>query len=389
MKVNKLGDIACFSQGIQVAIDKQYNKIEEGYVRFLRIIDYTQNKDEIRYIDNPGERYLVNNNDVVMIRYGDAGKVVKGYEGAIANNLFKICIDEKLIIREYLYYYLSQENIYKQLTNSQQKTGLPAVNFKTVSEIKIVYPESIAIQKNIVKILDKAQELIDKRKEQIGELDKLIKSQFIEMFGDPINNPKEWDKYKFIDIVDKECTICYGIVQTGDEQKEGIPVFRPIDITGGKRPKRSELKMTTEEISNQYKRTLLNGDELLLTVRGNVGDVLVIDEEFKGCNVGRNITPIRVNEEILNIKFLEHLLKTSAIRGLLKRMSKGIALQGLNMQELRLIQLILPPIDIQNQFADFVKQVDKLKFEMEKSLKELEDNFNSLMQKAFKGELFN
>ena len=99
MKVNKLGDIACFSQGIQVAIDKQYNKIEEGYVRFLRIIDYTQNKDEIRYIDNPGERYLVNNNDVVMIRYGDAGKVVKGYEGAIANNLFKICIDEKLIIR--------------------------------------------------------------------------------------------------------------------------------------------------------------------------------------------------------------------------------------------------------------------------------------------------
>ena len=74
---------------------------------------------------------------------------------------------------------------------------------------------------------------------------------------------------------------------------------------------------------------------------------------------------------------------------LLKGMAKGAVNQAnINAQELKGIKIQVPPIELQNQFSDFVKQVDKLKFEMEKSLKELEDNFNSLMQKAFKGELF-
>ena len=68
---------------------------------------------------------------------------------------------------------------------------------------------------------------------------------------------------------------------------------------------------------------------------------------------------------------------------------RGANIQNLNQQILGELMIPIPPIELQNQFADFVKQVDKLKFEMEKSLKELEDNFNSLMQKAFKGELFN
>lgn len=200
MRREKLGDIARFSQGVQVAIDKQYNVRNNNAVRFLRIIDYTQNKDEIRYIDNPGEKYLVNDRDVVMIRYGDAGRVVRGYVGAIANNLFKITVDEDLIINEYLYYYLSQNTVYNRLINSQQKTGLPAVNFKTVNEITCIFPENIEIQKKIVTVLDKAQELINKRKEQIEALDELVKSKFVEMFGDPINNPMKWEVKKMKDI---------------------------------------------------------------------------------------------------------------------------------------------------------------------------------------------
>ena len=208
------------------------------------------------------------------------------------------------------------------------------------------------------------------------------------MFGEPFSNTKGWEKQPLNKLVTDDCTISYGIVQTGEEQREGIPVFRPVDIVNNRKPKLEELKKTTEEISNKYKKTILQGNELLMTVRANIGDVCVIGEEFKGCNVGRGIVPIRVKEEI-NPIFLKYQFESYRIQHELKALSKGITLIQLNMEDLRQFMLIVPPKELQNQFADFLKQVDKLKFEMEKSLKELEDNFNSLMQKAFKGELFN
>ena len=382
MKVNKLGDIACFSQGIQVAIDKQYNKIEEGYVRFLRIIDYTQNKDEIRYIDNPGERYLVNNNDVVMIRYGDAGKVVKGYEGAIANNLFKICIDEKLIIREYLYYYLSQENIYKQLTNSQQKTGLPAVNFKTVSEIKIVYPESIAIQKNIVKILDKAQELIDKRKEQIESLDELVKSKFIEMFGDPITNRKGWNTAKLGDI----CTISRGGSPRPIDKFLGgpIPWIKIGDATKGDDIYLYKTKEGIIEEGVKKSRLIKKGGLIFANCGVSLGFARIL--KIDGCIHDGWLAFEDFDKYLDKIFFLKSLNYCTEY---FRKTAPDGTQPNLNTSIMREYIQILPPMELQQQFTKFIEQVDKLKFEMEKSLKELEDNFNSLMQKAFKGELFN
>ena len=95
-------------------------------------------------------------------------------------------------------------------------------------------------------------------------------------------------------------------------------------------------KKTTDEISNKYKKTILQGNELLITVRANIGDVRIIDKKFKGCNVGRGI----------------------------------------------------PPLTLQNKFAAQVKKIEYQKQLLEQSLKELENNFNSLMQRAFNGELF-
>ena len=81
------------------------------------------------------------------------------------------------------------------------------------------------------------------------------------MFGDPIENPMSWQKRELQEIVSSDCSISYGIVKTGDDIDGGIPVFRPVDIVG-KIPKRSELKRTTIDISNQYKRSLLTGRDL-------------------------------------------------------------------------------------------------------------------------------
>ena len=292
-------------------------------------------------------------------------------------------LDKENIDLKYLYYYLNKRGFKDTISGSAQ----PQITRMGLSKVKIYYP-TINIQRKIVEILDKSQQLIDKRKAQIEALDELVKSQFIGMFGDPISNPKKWVKLRLKDIVTDDCTISYGIVQTGDEQKEGIPVFRPVDIVKDKKPILSNLKKTTIEISNKYKKTILKGNELLITVRANIGDVFVIDKTFEGCNVGRGITPIRVKETLINIIFFKYQFKSYGCQRELKALAKGITLIQLNMEDLREFSLIVPPIQLQNQFSDFVNQVDKLKVEMQESLKELEENFNSLMQKAFEGQLF-
>jgi type I restriction enzyme S subunit len=100
--IKKLGEIASFSQGIQVGLEHHLTKPKEGYVRFIRIVDYTQNTDDIRYVPNPGEKYFVNGDDIVMVRYGTPGLIGRGKIGVIANNLFRIKIERNDITNDYL-----------------------------------------------------------------------------------------------------------------------------------------------------------------------------------------------------------------------------------------------------------------------------------------------
>lgn len=330
---------------------------------------------------------IVPKNSLLVSCIGNIGKLAINEEEASFNQQINAIVhNSRITSSKYLAYLLKYNQ--KKLEAIANAPVVPIINKTQFSNFEVYIHESLEEQKKIAEVLDKAQELIDKRKEQIEALDELVKSRFIEMFGDPIKNPKNWCKQGLKELVTDDCTISYGIVQTGDEQKEGIPVFRPVDIVNNKKPILKELKKTTEEISNRYKKTILQGNELLMTVRANIGDTCIIDEEFKGCNVGRGIVPIRLTEE-LNIVFAKYQLDSYGVQRELKSLAKGITLIQLNMEDLREFLLIIPPIELQNQFSDFVKQVDKLKFEMETSLKELEYNFNSLMQKAFKGELSN
>ena len=173
------------------------------------------------------------------------------------------------------------------------------------------------------------------------------------------------------DIVTPDCTISYGIVQTGDDQEEGVPVFRPVDIVN-RMPIRAELKKTTQEISDKYKRTILKGRELLITVRANIADTYIAGEEFKGCNVGRGIVPIRTDERIIRLEFLKQQIDNEHLNEWIKSKAKGITLIQLNMEDLRVLDLIVPPIALQEQFTAFVEQTDKSKFVVKQMLEKAE-----------------
>lgn len=180
--IEELGKIVEFSQGIQVSLEEQYEEYKKGYERFLRIIDYTQKSKEYRYIKYPGERYLVKNEDVVMVRYGaTAGFVGTGLNGIIANNMFKITPIKEILTKEFLYIFLSQERVFSELNTATGASAMPAINFGIVSKLNIVIP-SIFEQKKIALILSEVDEIIDEyenKKLKLEELKKGLMQQLL------------------------------------------------------------------------------------------------------------------------------------------------------------------------------------------------------------------
>ena len=301
-------------------------------------------------------------------------------KGVLNQHIFRV-IPKIDVDKEYLKYALNG-NISIIISKAHGGVGLQHITKKELDEIEIpIVP--VQKQKDIIAVLQRVERLIAFRKNELQQLEDLIKARFVEMFGNPIINDRAWKQITLLESLEEGRTVSYGIVQTGDDYENGVPVFRPVDIAGGHVPKRYELKKTAPAISAQYKRTLLKGNELLITVRGSVGETFQTTEEFAGCNVGRNIVPLLTNHEKIEQRFLQELFVNDAIKGWLKSITKGIALQGLNMSEFKEMPVIMPPIYMQRDFVAIANQVDKSKVAMQAALDKTQLLFDSLMQKYF------
>ena len=282
----------------------------------------------------------------------------------------------------YLSYYLN----YSDLSSSITGTTRGKLTKSALNSIEILLPE-LEVQNKIVEILDKAQKLIDRRKEQIESLDELVKSKFIDMFGDPYLNNKGF-------IVETINDVCSSIVRGpfGSALKKEFFVKPGNDTYKVYEQKHAIQKKAdigqyyvSKDKYEELKRFECGAGDILMSCSGTMGELYQLPEECEKGIINQALCKFTVNNKILPIMFLMYMKQTI---GNLE--TKGSGIKNIaSVAYVKSMPVIIPPMELQNQFADFVKQTDKLKFEMEKSLKELEDNFNSLMQKAFKGELFN
>ena len=157
-KIEKLGDYVELSQGVQVEVEKQSLVKLKGYNRFIRIIDYTPNSSEPpRYVNIINERYFCTVNDIVIIRYGDAGTICRRLEGVIANNLFKVSPIKRLTCN-YLYYFLKNEEIQKQIKNSAASSTMPAITHSAIKNLDCLIPSS-----DIIKSFDDRANVVEKK----------------------------------------------------------------------------------------------------------------------------------------------------------------------------------------------------------------------------------
>lgn len=182
-KVFSLSDIAHYSQGKQIPLNLQYLELNELRERFIRIVDFTSNwSQEPRFVDKD-PKYLVNIDDIVMIRYGTPGKVFRGHKGIIANNLFKITFNEEIIDKDYAYWYLNQDSVYKQLMAGQSSSTMPAITFGMLKYIMVRVPP-ISYQRRIASILSSLGRKIELNNKINADLEEMAQAIFKNWFVD-------------------------------------------------------------------------------------------------------------------------------------------------------------------------------------------------------------
>ncbi|WP_305085754.1 restriction endonuclease subunit S, partial [uncultured Clostridium sp.] len=316
---------------------------------------------------------------------GNIGKLgINIEEVAFNQQINAIVHNNKITSSKYLAYLLKYNQ--KKLESIANAPVVPIINKSQFSDFELLIHEELEIQRKIVEILDKAQELIDKRKEQIKELDELVKSQFIEMFGDPVSNPKGWEKGKIADIIIKTQ---YGTSNKANEENGQFKILRMGNITYNGHFDFSDMKYIDLTEDEQKKYLVYKGEVLFNRTNSKelVGKTAVYKENEPMAYAGYLVKALP-NERATG-EFIAAYMNTKYVKSKLLNMAKNIVgMANINAEEFKKIDIYIPPIELQNEYIKFIEQVDKLKFKMENSLKELEDNFNSLMQKAFKGELF-
>jgi type I restriction enzyme, S subunit len=255
---------------------------------------------------------------------------------------------------------------------------------KALRDLEIPLPP-IDEQRRIADILDRADAIRRKRQEAIRLTEELLRSAFLEVFGNPITNPKGWQTQQLKSLVNSSRGISYGIVQRGPEVPGGVPVIRISNIGSNKFIDDSIVR-TAPEIAAQYQRTFLKGGELLISIRGTVGRVAIAPPETKGWNVSREIAVVPLEAD-LSAHYLHHLLLSNGAQNYITDEVRGVAQRGINLRELSLLPVPIPTKKTQEQWDQLISKMYRSIDHIEKQFDESDTLFNSILQKAFQGEL--
>ena len=300
------------------------------------------------------------------IIFGDHTRIFKYIDfpfvcGADGTKVLKI-IDPSKINYKYMYYYLLASNI--------PNTGYNR-HFKWVKELSFK-PVDINSQMMIVNKLDKINNLIDCRKKEIEKCDNLIKSQFVEMFGDPIINEKNW-------VTDKINNVAPAKSYKGDFSSDRVWLLN-LDMVESDTGR--IIDYLYEDIGNIGNSTCCFSEDNVLysKLRPYLNKVVIPYE--KGFATSEMV-PLYPDKNKLNRTFLTYLLRSNSFVDYISVKVSGAKMPRVIMEEFRKYKIILPPIELQNKFAQIVEQIDKQKFEFENSLKKLEELQASLMQEYF------
>lgn len=376
-KLVSITEVSEFQGGSQPPKSKWSDIILDGYIRMLQIRDFTKgDKKYIQYVKDEKKLKKCNKNDILIARYGaSVGKIVTGLDGAYNVALMKIT-PSKILNREFLFQYLKSNLFQNMLLSISDRAAQAGFNKEDLEKIIIPLP-TLTKQKKIANALDKASELITLRKESIKKLDELSKSIFIDMFGDPVLNPKKWNTLSLKEI---------GKVQTGNtpprEKKEYYGNFIEWIKSDNILKDKQYISQAKEYLSEEglQKARVVDKNSLLITCiagsMSSIGNVAMTDRKV---TFNQQINSISPYED--NILYLYYAIKLSK-KYIEENSSKSMKIM-INKSNLENLTFPIPPLELQNKFATIIEKIEEQKALYEKELKLLENNFDSLLDESF------
>jgi type I restriction enzyme, S subunit len=280
--------------------------------------------------------------------------------------------------------WLSYQLSYLELNRLNQAAAVPGLNREDAYRKRILLPP-IAQQKRIAAILDQAEALRSARRKAIGLLDELARSVFLEMFGDPVTNPKGWET-KGIDDV---CELIVDCVNRTAPIEEGITPFKMIrtsNIKGGK-VLLKDLRCVTEETFKRWNRraTPKRGD-VILTREAPVGEAGIINsDDF--VFLGQRLMLYRTDLNQMTSQYLLYSFLGRHLQDQFSREGSGSTVKHLPLPVCRCLEIRVPPLALQQEFTDRIGAIEALKAQHRESLAKLDELFASLQHRAFRGEL--
>ena len=377
--VNKtIGEICDILSGY--AFDSKLFTENSQDTPLIRIRDVMRGNTNTYTKESYGDKYIVKNGDLLIGMDGEFNIAPWKSNNALLNQrVCKIWCSSNDVKEKYLIYFLP-----KALKDIERETSFVTVkhlSVKTINKIKIPLPP-LETQTQIAKTLDTTSELLTMRKQQLAELDALIKSTFYDMFGDPVTNEKGWPVKKMAEVCSKITDGKHG--DCNDEAASGYYFLSAKDIQNGMIHYGKARQITLVDFEDTNKRTKLStGDLVVVNTGATIGKTAIVtnDERTYRTTFQKSVGIIQVRSSELSNLFLKYYIIID--RDNIYKFASGSAQKNWLLSQMRNYKIPLPPIKLQTQFAEIVTKIEEQKALVKKAIDETQYLFDGLMSEYF------
>ena len=333
------------------------------------------------------KRSSVRVGDILIVKIGSIGYSailddLNGFDHAIIPaNLAKVTPNLSKVDLRYLHRWLTSTAANNYLVRAASKTAQPALSLGKIKGLPVPLPP-LAEQKRIAGILDAADALRAKRREALAQLDTLIQSTFLDMFGDPVTNPMGWEVVSVGDEISFLTSGSRGWARY--YAKEGDTFIRIQNLKGGQLDLDDSAFVNAPE-SAEAKRTTVEPGDVLLSITADLGRTAVVPGGIAKAHINQHLAILRFTS--LNPVFVSYQLASKGGQAQFNRLNREGVKAGLNFNDVKSIRLTNPPLNLQHRFAAIVESVERQKASQHAHLAELDTFFTSLQARAFRGDL--
>jgi restriction endonuclease S subunit len=374
-------EIFYFRQGIQAAVEKQKLVWGPGLLRFIRIVDVTQKDQQARYIEDPGSKHHVTHTDLFMVRYGNPGLVAFGYNGVIANNLFRL-IPKIPIIPSFYYHVLAYK--YRDILQLSSSTTMPAVNFTSLNKLFLPFVADLVEQTAIANVLNDVDSLIWCLKKLITKK-LMIKEGAMQELLEPKPN---WKKktlgacavlkarigWQGLTTKEYKSVGDYNLI-TGTEFENGYIDFKACYFVDYNRYK-------------QDKHIQLKPGDILVTKDGTIGKVAFVKDLPRPATLNSGVFVIRPVDKSFSPLYMYYVFRSKHFTQFLSQLTAGSTISHLYQKDFVHFEFRLPPdYDQQEQIAEVLSDLDTEIFALEEKLQKNKLIKEGMVQKLLSGKI--